>query len=405
MAWREKDRSGCSYRVMGLIALIVGLNLRPILAAIGPLLADIQTGTGLTSSQVSLLTSLPIVVMGFFALASGCLQQRLGESRGISLGLGIIALASAARGYFHDSMGLILTAALGGVGIALIQALMPSYVKSNHPAQASRLMGLFTTGIMAGAAIAVASAAPLSRVYGWPSVLAIACIPALVALCIWSRCANGRVIISPKRNVVPLKSGRAWLLLTFFGLGTAAYTLVLAWLPSYYVQLGWNAEDAGYLLGALTLIEVIAGLLVSILIGSFPDRRAPLAVVLMFLSGGLICLTMAPLTMVAVAVALLGFGIGALFPLSLIVTLDHADSPSTASSLLGFVQGGGYLIAGTMPYIAGMIREHTDSLEPAWWVMQAGVVVLLVMVFFLRPRVGGSEPTTPPEQRSLKHGI
>jgi len=357
--------------------------LRPILAAIGPLLADIQTGTGLTSPQVSLLTSLPILVMGVFALASGRLQRLIGEPRGIALGLAIIALASAARWFFNGAMGLIITAALGGIGIALIQALMPSYLKSNHPTQAGRLMGLFTTGIMAGAAITAASAAPLSKLYGWPSVLAIACIPALIGLYVWVRRANSKFVISSTRQSLPLRSGKAWLLLVFFGLGTGAYTLVLAWLPSYYVQLGWSAGDAGYLLGALTLVEVVAGLLVSALIGYFPDRRAPLAVVLMLLLGGLICLTMAPLTMVAAAIVLLGFGIGALFPLSLIVTMDHADSPSKASSLLGFVQGGGYLIAGTMPYIAGIIRDHSDSLATAWWAMQAGVVVLLLMVFFL----------------------
>jgi CP family cyanate transporter-like MFS transporter len=169
--------------------------LRPILAAIGPLLADIQTGTGLTSPQVSLLTSLPILVMGVFALASGRLQRLIGEPRGIALGLAIIALASAARWFFNGAMGLIITAALGGIGIALIQALMPSYLKSNHPTQAGRLMGLFTTGIMAGAAITAASAAPLSELYGWPSVLAIACIPALIGLYVWVRRANSKFVV------------------------------------------------------------------------------------------------------------------------------------------------------------------------------------------------------------------
>ena len=42
---------------------------------------------------------------------------------------------------------------------------------------------------------------------------------------------------------------------------------------------------------------------------------------------------------------LLGLGIGSLFPLSPIVTLDHAHSPEQAGALLSFVQGGGYLLA------------------------------------------------------------
>ena len=163
----EPSRSGHCCLMMGFVVFLVGLNLRPILASIGPLLADIQSGTGLTSAQVSLLTTLPILVMGLFALASARLQRLIGEPRGIALGLSIIAVACAVRWFFNGSIGLILTAALGGIGIALIQALMPSYLKTNHANQTGRLMGLFTTGIMAGAAIAASSSANAMRRKKW----------------------------------------------------------------------------------------------------------------------------------------------------------------------------------------------------------------------------------------------
>ncbi|MGL9750455.1 MAG: hypothetical protein ACR5LC_02005 [Symbiopectobacterium sp.] len=53
---------------------------------------------------------------------------------------------------------------------------------------------------------------------------------------------------------------------------------------------------------------------------------------------------------------LLGIGIGALFPLSLIVALDHANNLQETERLMGFVQGGGYIIASVMPTLAGVIR-------------------------------------------------
>jgi cyanate permease len=56
-----------------------------------------------------------------------------------------------------------------------------------------------------------------------------------------------------------------------------------------------------------------------------------------------------------------GLGIGSLFPLSLIVTLDHADDPARAGRLTAFVQGGGYIIASIMPFVAGWMRSYPDA--------------------------------------------
>lgn len=175
--------------------------------------------------------------------------------------------------------------------------------------------------------------------------------------------------------------------MVFFGIGTGAYTLVLAWLPPFYTQLGWSAADSGLLLGALTLTEVAAGLLVSSIIGRFPDRRPLLLVVLALLLAGLACLVIAPAALALPAIVLLGCGIGALFPLSLIVTMDHATDPAGAAALLGFVQGGGYIIASCMPLTAGLIREHSSSLQQAWIVMAGGVLVLMLIALRLAPGV------------------
>jgi CP family cyanate transporter-like MFS transporter len=100
---------------------------------------------------------------------------------------------------------------------------------------------------------------------------------------------------------------------------------------------------------------------------------------------GLACLMNAPLELAILATLCLGLGIGALFPLSLIVTLDHAQSPSQAGALLAFVQGGGYLIAATVPVMAGVVRDQLSSLHWAWAVMVIGAVLLLVLTARLRP--------------------
>ncbi|WP_280043943.1 MFS transporter [Pseudomonas sp. Hg5Tf] len=361
---------------VGLLAVLIGLNLRPIMASIGPLLDMLQLDLGLTNTQGGLLTTLPVMMMGLFALSGPWLLRLVGEVKGVALGIALIAVSCAARAYTSSAEALISTAALGGIGIAVIQSLMPAFLKRSYPQSAGMLMGLFTTGIMAGAALGAATAAPSAANFGWQLALGFAAVPALFTLIVWLLAAGG----SQPRHAgakLPYRNMQAWLLLIFFGIGTGAYTLVLAWLPPFYIELGWTATDAGYLLGALTVTEVVAGLLVSSLIQRFPDRRKPLVLVIVLLIAGLACLMVAPQQLAALATVCLGLGIGALFPLSLIVTLDRADSPTTAGALLAFVQGGGYLIAASMPLIAGIVRDQLSSLHWAWGIMIIGAIVLL----------------------------
>ena len=366
--------------------ILLGLNLRPILAAIGPLLDAIQASTGISNADAGLLTTVPVFAMGVCALLGAQLQRRLGVARGIGLGIAIIACACALRWPLHGSSGLIATAALGGLGIALIQALLPTFIKRHFPERAGQLMGFYTTGIMGGAAIAAASASPLAQSLGWNALLALWALPAVAAALLWRRAAGARTEVANGAGVsLPVGSGRAWLLMVFFGVGTGAYTLVLAWLPPFYTELGWSAADSGLLLGALTLVEVLAGLFISSIINRFPDRRILLLTVLLAVLAGLACLIVAPKQLAIPAVILLGCGIGALFPLSLIVSMDHVADPASAGALLGFVQGGGYIIASSMPFIAGLIRQHSSSLAQAWTVMAAGVVVLLLIAVRFAP--------------------
>ncbi|WP_313700314.1 MFS transporter [Achromobacter sp.] len=379
--------------LFAIIAIVaVALNLRPALAAIGPLLDMIQAATGASNTQASLLTTLPVFVMGICALAGGRLNKYLNERTGIALGVALVALACAARYVGTQTYGLLLTAVLAGVGIALVQTLLPAFIKRNFAHDMGRVFGLYTTGIMAGAAVAAASAAGVAGSFGWPAALAFWSVPALLALPLWLKAAQDRTDATSPRHrtarIVPRRfwrNLRAWELMMFFGIGTGAYTLVLAWLPPFYTSLGWEPSAAGFLLGGLTLAEVMAGLAVSAWIGRFPDRRKPLAAVLTILICGLACLILAPLKLALLACLLLGIGIGALFPLSLIVTMDHVDDPAQAGMLAAFVQGGGYVIASFMPLLAGVLRDRFSSLTEAWIVMLAGAVMLLALALRFSP--------------------
>lgn len=373
--------------IFAIIAFIVGLNLRPILASTGPLFSVLQREAGLSATQFSLLTTLPVVMMGLAALCGPWLLARPGAVRGIMAALFILLLACLLRGVSTSMSGLMGTALVGGASIGMIQALMPALIKKAYAQSASTVMSLFSTGIMAGAAMAAASAEPLFSWLELKPTLAMPGVVALVALLLWmtvARHLHGEKAVYEK---VALNPSRSTLLLLFFGIGTGAYTLVLAWLPPLYIQAGWSARSSGYMLALLTLTEVVAGFAVSALIHKFPDRRVPLIAVLLLLLAGLMSLIFAPGSTPVISTLLLGVGIGALFPLSLIVTFDHARTPAEAGKLLSRVQGGGYMIAALMPLLAGIVRDSSVSLKSAWLVMSAGVVVMIFIATNFKPVV------------------
>ncbi len=346
--------------------ILVALNLRPSMAAVGPLLSAIRGDIPLSFSLASLLTMLPVMAMGLAMFFGMAVSQRLGEHRTVVVSLLIIGLATVSRLFLDSALGLILSAMLAGVGIALIQALMPALIKSRFSNNVSLFMGVYVTSIMGGAAIA-ASFAPLvmSRTGSWRLGLAIWAVLAVLALAIWyaQRSAMPALTASPARKTSFIGNRRAWLLAIFFGLGTASYTCVLAWLAPYYVEKGWSEQNAGLLLGFLTAMEVISGLVTPAIANRSRDRRQVLVVLLALIIAGFCGLILSPQHLSLLWPCLLGLGIGGLFPMSLIVSLDHLDNPQRAGHLTAFVQGIGYLIAGLSPLIAGMIRDQLGSFE------------------------------------------
>ncbi|MCJ2185289.1 MFS transporter [Novosphingobium beihaiensis] len=366
--------------------LLVGINLRPAIAAIGPLLDMLQRDTGLSDTGASLLTTLPVALMGACLLMAGRLRRLLGDRMGIALGVALVLASDLMRWLWPGAASLLLTAIGAGIGVAVVQALIPAMIRSHAGARTAGLMGLYSTAIMGGALISGVASPWVAQAGGWPMALGIWALPALAGCAVWLK-ATRRLAEPPRTASVrgAYRSLRGWTLLAFFGLGTGAYTLVLAWLPPFYTHLGWSAEKAGALLGAVTFAEVAAGMAVSAWIDRWPDRRGALILAIAALLAGLLCLSLAPLALAWPAAMLAGLGIGALFPLSLIVAMDHGESAGEAGAIAGFVQGGGYALAAILPLAAGLLRQHLADLTPAWWLMAGLCLVLGLIAIRLRP--------------------
>ncbi|WP_338032391.1 MFS transporter [Chromobacterium sphagni] len=285
--------------------------------------------------------------------------------------------------------GLLATALLAGGGIALAQALLPGLIKRHFPQRVSLLMGLYVTAIMGGASLAAAGAPWLARHSGqWQLGLAAWALPAALAGVFWWRHAPAATSsASPSAPAAPFsRLPRAWLLAGYFGLGTAVYTCSLAWLPPFFVQLGWSGQQGGLMLSYMTAMEVVAGLALPLLSARHADLRGWLALTLCCTLAGLLGMVAQPGGPMLLWVGLLGLGVGGLFPLSMILTLGHLDDSRDAGRLAAFVQGVGYLIAACAPFAAGWLRDLTASFQLAWLALAAAVALLLLLTSAFAPQ-------------------
>jgi len=147
----------------------------------------------------------------------------------------------------------------------------------------------------------------------------------------------------------------------------------------------WSATQSGSLLAFMTVFQVLAALVMPALAQRRIDRRPFLAISLGAQALGFFGLLMWPLEASHVWVALIGFGLGACFALSLILTLDHCREPRAAGQLAAFVQGVGFLINAVSPWLTGWLRELTGSFVSAWWVLIVGVVSMLILTRVFSP--------------------
>lgn len=180
---------------------------------------------------------------------------------------------------------------------------------------------------------------------------------------------------------------RAWVLALYFGIINAGYSSVIAWLPAYYQQLGWNTSDSGLLLAWMTIFQVMAALTMPILAQRQRgiDRRGLLGVSLLAQLVGYLGLLLLPEANALVWIAIAGFGLGACFGLGLILALDHHVEPRIAGQLAAFMQGIGFIINAMSPWVSGALREATGSFVAVWIMLALGAAAMMILTMVFRP--------------------
>jgi MFS transporter, CP family, cyanate transporter len=371
-----------------IIVALVGLNLRPFLTAIGPLTSSISEATGLDFQSMSLFTVVPMVLMGVCAFAGPWLQRVVGSRRAVIGALVVLCVASAMRLATADGTALIATAALCGLGVAIIQAVFPGIVKVYFPGRVAIVMGLYSSMLMGGGALGAQLSPIIADLTGsWHLGLAWIAIPAALAalVAVLALPSSQSAQTTPLRIGLLLSRPRAWLLMACFGLVNGGYSSVVAWLAPYYQSLGWTSAASGSLLAAMATSQAISALSIPVLAARWQDRRPWIGVTLALQISGFAGLVFWPELSAVGWAAVVGAGLGGCFALFMIVALDHLDDPAHTGALSALMQGGGFLIAAIPPWIASVLHDLSGSFVSGWLMHLACATAVAVLALRFAP--------------------
>ena len=348
--------------VAGLV--LVALNLRPALASVSPVLADIRTTLGMSATAAGLLTTLPVLCLGVFAPLAGWLTRRFDAERAVFGLLFGLAAGIALRGW-AGTAGLFAGTLLAGASIGVIGVLLPPIVKREFTRHAGTMMGLYTTALCLGAALAAGASVPLRDLFGgdWRPALAVWALLAVVAAVVWwpqLREHTRRADTITPRGL--RRDGLAWAVTLYMGLQSSLAYCVLGWLPPILIDRGVTPLDAGLLLSLSVLLQLVtafSGPWLATHVGR--DQRPMLALVLALALVGIAGMLHAPLATLPLWAVLLGLGQGGQFSIALLLIVLRSPDPRVAVGLSAMAQGFGYTIAAIGPLAVGLLRDATGS--------------------------------------------
>lgn len=364
-----------------LALLVAAVNLRPAATSLGPVLAEVRAGLGMSGTVAGLLTSVPMLCFSLFGVAATRLERRFGPGAVIFAGMCALTAGLLLRTLAGSTAPFLAASALSLAGLAVANVMMPVIVKHYFPDRVGTMTGLYSMGISIGTGSAAAVTAPLAQSLGdWRLALGAWALPASLAIPCWFPFIRDRAGGPPNGDLsaahrvvhpVPAVSAHAgggrithshtaWAMTIFFGLQSSGIYCVMGWLPQMFRDAGVSSDAAGLLLAIAMAVSVPVSLVLPTIAGRM-RRQGPLAVVLaVFGLAGYVGLWLAPAALPWVWAFLIGVA-NVSFPLALTLIGMRARTGLGVVRLSAFAQCAGYLLSIPGPIVTGALYQHSGG--------------------------------------------
>lgn len=357
-----------------LLMVLVGLNLRPALSSLAPLVPRILNEGELSVLTLSLLTTLPVLCLGLFAPFAPWFSRRLGLERSLALALIILSAGLAFRG-IPTALLLFLGTLMAGAAIGILGTLLPALVKRELADSADLMTGVYTMALCLGGALGAALSIPLADALGgWSLSLMSWSSLALTSLVGWwwiipQPAPNAENKSSSGYAKALLRMPLAWQVMLLMGSQSSLAYIVFGWLPTLLVRQGYSESEAGWLMGGSIMTQLVSALAAPWIARLSRDQRPALMLVFLLIAAGLLMLLLGLPSLRWPGAILLGLGQGGSFSLALTLIVLRSGNAKIAGELSALAQGGGYTLAAMGPLVVGLMLDAGIGIKGITWLL------------------------------------
>ena len=381
------------YAWFGVVAVAaIAIILRPGATSIGPVLAEITHGLGLSATVAGALTALPGFCFAIAGATAVTLSNKLGTAGALTLGVAAAAIGLLARSLVSNQVAFLALSVLALLGAGMGNILVPVFIKRFYPRRQSVLMMVYVVGLTTGATVpGLVTPLLVSTPGGWRTALGVWGVISAVAVVPWvvltvrERRMTGAAM-GPRSSILSvIRSRRALGLALFFGIQSMQAYVTFGWLAQILRDSGVSASTASLLLSYYSALGFPAALIMPIVVARSRDLRPFVVVFAIFLATGFGGLWLAPLWSPILWVTLISVA-GFSFPMALALITARTRDPHVTGGLSGLTQSVGYIFSGLGPLLVGILHEVTGGWSlPLLMIAGSAVFLLLGGLAIARP--------------------
>ncbi|MBF4562710.1 MFS transporter [Microbacterium sp. VKM Ac-2870] len=411
-----RPRSLWRGRMLALVGVVfVAFSLRSAVAALSPIISEIQVDFPVPTGILGLIGMAPPVCFAVFGIVTPALERRFGLERLAAASMIVAAGALVARANAADAVGLLIATTVLFAAVGVGNVVLPPLIKAYFPERIGTMTAVYSSLLSVAAFLPPLVAVPVADAAGWRfslgmwSVLALVAVVPWVSLVVRSRMpspadpevATGAIEIDAPAPGVLRRLPRlplAWAIAGSFGVSAASVYACFAWLPVVLVDIaGVSHAQAGALLSLFGAMGLPWSIIVPIVITRWRRVGVIYAVALTAGVAGVLGMVLAPAAATVLWVVLLGAP-QALFPAVLVLIQLRSRTHEGAVALSGFAQSVGYAIAALFPLMFAVVHEATGSWQP--------VLVVFGILFLATLPIGlvVSRPRTIEDEWERRHG-
>jgi CP family cyanate transporter-like MFS transporter len=365
---------------------LIGAQLRLTILAVPPVLPMIHRDLGLSEKAIGVLSALPVLLLALAAVPGSLMVARLGARRGCIVGLGIVAIAGAARGIGPSAPMLYAMTFAMGVGVALMQPTLPALVSEWFAARSGLATAAYANGLVVAEAVPAVVTIPLvlplvSGSWEWSFVFWSA--PAAATALLVAATTPHLLRPLPARAYRWWPDWRAALPLGMLLGGTGGlYFLGNTFIPDYLYAIG-RPDLVSASLSALNIGQLPPSAIILVFARHLTGNRTVFIVSPLLASVGLAAFLLPAPALIVAAAGLIGFCCGLQLILSLALPPLLA-APDDVHHVSAGTFAIGYFLSFVTPPLGGAIWDATGIPTAPFIAGAADIALVLATASMLK---------------------